>query len=97
MAVLESGELTSERYVRALITRIEANKTEVNALIYFDADAPRAAAVLADSVRASGASVGPLHGVPIIIKDAFDIAGLPTTAGTAGLVNNVPAVTASVV
>ena len=97
MEVLESGELTSERYVEALITQIEANEPALNAFIYFDADALRADAVAADAIRASGASVGPLHGLPIIIKDSFDVAGLPTTAGTPALATNVPGINGAVV
>lgn len=97
MEVLESGELTSERYVEALITRIEANEPALNAFIYFDADSLRADAVAADAVRASGAPVGPLHGLPIIIKDSFDVAGLPTTAGTPALATNVPGINGAAV
>jgi indoleacetamide hydrolase len=94
MEALGSGELTSERYVEALITRIEANEPALNAFIYFDADSLRADAVAADAVRASGALVGPLHGLPIIIKDSIDVAGMFTTAGTPGLAGNMPAVSA---
>jgi mandelamide amidase len=50
----------------------------------------RAAARAADLQRQSGAALGPLHGVPLALKDNLDTAGLPTTGGTPGLKTNRP-------
>ncbi len=55
------------------------------------ADAARAAAAASDRLRASGMVPSPLAGIPISVKDLFDIAGLPTTAGSVALADAPPA------
>jgi len=70
---LRAGELSPREVVAAYLERIEAN-TELNAYLTV-----RAEEALAESERASP---GPLHGVPVAIKDVIDVAGTPTTAGS---------------
>ena len=81
---IRTGEMTAEALADALLGRAAAN-TNLNAFITLDADQVRAAAREADRRRASGASLGPLHGVPLALKDNIDTAELPTSGGTPGL------------
>lgn len=61
----------------------------INAVIWKDADGARAAARRADDRLASGAAIGPLHGVPGTVKEAFDLAGSPSTWGSVALKDNI--------
>ena len=91
IAMLESGSTNSVTIVTELLARIEAN-ADLNAFITVDANGAAARAAELDGLRASGEIVGPLHGVPIVVKDNIHVAGLPNSAGTPGLAEFVPAV-----
>ena len=93
---MRNGEISAEAYAEALIARA-AKLERLNAFIHHDPQAVRAAARAADERRNSGAPLGPLHGVPLALKDNLDTAGLATTGGTPGLAQNVPARNAPVV
>ncbi|MDA8369655.1 MAG: amidase [Nocardiopsaceae bacterium] len=87
---LRTGRVTSSGLVeRALASATEAG-TALGAFVTVDAAGARAAADQRDAERASGRVRGPLHGVPVAVKDNIDVAGLPTTAGSAHLRGNVP-------
>lgn len=89
---LSSGEVTSEQLVGVYLARIEQlddSGPELNAVLAINPDALAEARVL-DTERAAGRVRGPLHGVPILIKDNIEAAGpLPTTAGSLALAENV--------
>ena len=93
---IRSGEITAERLAEALLARAAANAS-LGAFITLDPDYVRAAARKADQARASGASLGPLHGVPLALKDNLDTAELPTSGGTPGLAGNRPKRNAAIV
>jgi indoleacetamide hydrolase len=93
---IRSGEITAERLAEALLARASAN-TNLGAFITLDPDYVRAAARKADQARASGASLGPLHGVPLALKDNLDTAELPTSGGTPSLAGNRPKRNAAIV
>ncbi len=93
---IRSAEITAERLADALLARASAN-ANLGAFITIDPDYVRAAARKADQARASGASLGPLHGVPLALKDNLDTAELPTSAGTPGLAGNRPKRNAAIV
>ena len=78
---LESGEFTSVELVRALLGRIEAHHTELNAFITVTADAALKAAERADAERSKG-ETGVLNGLPIVHKDIFCTRGVLTTCGS---------------
>src|SRR5215475_1061335 len=92
---IRDGELTAEDLAEALLARCAASK--LNAFISLEPGRVRAAAVRADEQRRRGERMGPLHGVPLALKDNFDTADFPTTAGTPGLAANRPAHNATVV
>ena len=75
-------ETTSLEATDACLRNIEARNGELRAFITVMADEARRQAGQADRELASGQDRGPLHGVPIAIKDLIDIAGVPTTAAS---------------
>jgi fatty acid amide hydrolase len=80
-ARIRAGELSAQEAVEAHIQRIEAVNPQLNAVVVPLFEQARAEARAADAARARGESLGPLHGVPITIKDQFMVAGTPTTWG----------------
>jgi Asp-tRNA(Asn)/Glu-tRNA(Gln) amidotransferase A subunit family amidase len=95
-ASIRSGELTASAYAEALLGRSQA-AAALNAFIHQDAAAVRSAAAKADADRKAGRPLGPLHGVPLALKDNLDTAGIATTGGTPGLKGNRPKRNAPVV
>lgn len=95
---MDSGRVSSVDLVRAYEKRIEALNTDgpgLNAVRALNPDALREAGAL-DRERRRGNVRGPLHGIPVLIKDNVDIAGQPTTAGSLALEDSVPPSDASV-
>jgi mandelamide amidase len=78
------GECSAEEVAREVLRRC-AGQRQLRALIAQDPGRVLEEARAADRRRAAGAALGPLHGVPVLIKDNIDVAGYPTTAGTPGL------------
>ncbi|HWM12388.1 MAG TPA: amidase family protein, partial [Solirubrobacteraceae bacterium] len=86
-AKMASGELTSVELTKAYIDRIAALNSRgpgLNAVRLLNPDALNDAALL-DLERSKTGARGPLHGVPVLVKDNLDVAGLPTTAGAVAL------------
>lgn len=79
---LESREVTAEAVVESCLARIADRDPSINAFITVLADDAREAARAADREIAGGRYRGPLHGVPISIKDLFDVRGTTTTAAS---------------
>src|SRR5262249_29976334 len=79
------------------LARIEALNPRLNAFITVAAEAARAAASAAESEVRAGRWRGPLHGVPVAVKDFYDTAGIKTTAAFERFANRVPAKDAGVV
>ena len=80
---LAAGELTSEELVRACIERIEEKEPTVQAWQAFDPEFALMQAKEADRIWAAHEAIGPLHGVPIGIKDIIDTVSFPTENGSA--------------
>jgi mandelamide amidase len=89
-AMLDSGATTSVAVVTEMLARAEAN-AGLNAFITVDTEGAMARAAELDGLRQRGDLLGPLHGVPLVVKDNIHVAGLPNTAGTPGLADYTPA------
>jgi amidase len=85
------GEVSSREVVDAHLDRIAAVNPQLNALTRVLGDEARTAAGLADRAMAAGDDLGPLHGVPVTVKENIDVAGTPTTQGMAVLAEAVAA------
>ncbi|MEM1299673.1 MAG: amidase [Pseudomonadota bacterium] len=83
-AKIRAGEITSEALVQSCLDRISARDAEVRAWIWLDPDLALAQAREADRVQALGHGIGPLHGVPVGIKDIIETADMPTQDGYKG-------------
>jgi len=79
---LRAREITSAQVTEQCLQRIEADNARLNAFILVMADEARQQAREADRQLAAGHDLGSLHGVPISVKDLFDIRGTPTTAAS---------------
>ncbi|MCW3843956.1 amidase [Micromonospora yasonensis] len=82
-SAIRNRETTSIAVLDALRARIEQVNGHLNAVVARLDDSATAAAIAADRAVADGAPLGPLHGVPITVKENIDVAGCPTTHGAA--------------
>jgi len=96
-AQLRARTLKATDLVEQSLSAIARFQPSTNAFIRVDADGARAAAVRADRELGSGVDRGPLHGIPISIKDLIDIAGQPTTAASRVLAGNIARADAPVI
>lgn len=96
-AKISAGDLGSRELLEHFLTRIDALNGDLNAVVTFDLERARAAADVADAQTSAGESSGPLHGLPITVKDAIATEGIRTTGGSTELTDNVPAADAPVV
>jgi amidase len=79
---LRAGQVTAVDALEAHLARIERHNPDLNAVVSLDAGRARRLAEAADMALRRGEPLGPLHGVPMTIKDSYDVAGLRTTVGT---------------
>ena len=90
-AAMAAGTMTSRQLTGMYLERIAVLDDAgpmLNSVLYLDANAALHAAEALDNERAAGTVRGPLHGIPILLKDNIDAMGMPTTAGSVALVNN---------
>ncbi len=96
-AMIRRGELTAEALVSACLQAIEASDPQVQAWTYLDPEYALTQAREADRQRHAGMPVGPLHGVPVGVKDIFDTRDMPTEDGTLLHAGRTPAYDATAV
>jgi len=96
-AAIRAGECTSEELVQACLDRIDSLEDRLGAWAHLDPEHALQQARDADLYRRSGASLGPLHGVPIGVKDIFDTKDMPTEDGTVLHAGRTPAFDATAV
>src|SRR6266853_3410570 len=93
-AAYKSGALTSVRLVQAYLERIQAYDQagpKLNVVIFLNPRALEEAAALDEHLRATGKLVGPLHGIPVLLKDNINTKDMPTTGGSLTLAGYMPA------
>ena len=79
---IRDGEISSHELVSSCLERIDETEGEIGAWAFLDPELALAEAKAMDFIRASGRPTGPLHGVPVAVKDIFDTANMPTAWGT---------------
>jgi amidase len=89
-AAIRAGRITSRELLDLFASRIERLDGDFNAVVTLDLDTARAEADRADADAARGDWRGALHGLPITIKDAIEVAGLRSTGGAIELTDHVP-------
>jgi amidase len=87
---LRTRQLASRELLDHLLDRADLINSAINAIVAWDIDRARQAAAAADEATASGEQTGPLHGLPMTVKDTWETAGLVTTSGTKVLSSHVP-------
>lgn len=87
---LSNGRVSSEAITEALLARIEARNAPLNAVIHVDRERALEQARDRDRRREQGSSPGALHGLPMTVKDVWEVAGMPTTAGSSSLKEHRP-------
>jgi aspartyl-tRNA(Asn)/glutamyl-tRNA(Gln) amidotransferase subunit A len=95
-AKIRTREVSPVEAVDAVLARIEAVNPQLNAFVFLHADEARAQAKAAEAAVLRGDDLGPLHGVPVSVKDNLAIAGMPSTYGSRLLKDNVPKETAPI-
>ncbi len=88
--MIRDGEINSAELIEACIARIDAREAEVGAWTHLDRDFARKQAQDRDTLHAAGLPCGPLHGLPVGVKDVFDTEDFPTECGTALLSGRQP-------
>jgi amidase len=89
-SMLRRREISSRELLEHFLARVEKHNPALNAVVTLDAERARARAAEADAALARGESWGPLHGLPMTIKDSFESEGMRTTSGAPFLAQHVP-------
>jgi amidase len=98
-AAYQTGALTSVQLVQAYLERIKACDQagpKLNVVIFLNPRALDEAAALDEHFRRTGKFVGPLHGIPVLLKDNVDTKDMPTTGGSLSLAGYTPAADAAI-
>ena len=95
--LIRTKKLSAVEAVKINLARIERVNPKINAVVALCAERALTEAAAADAALAQGTLLGPLHGVPMTIKDSFDTQGVVSTAGTLGRKHYIPGTDATVV
>lgn len=87
---IRRGEITSLDLLNRYIDSIQRNNERINAVVAMNIDAARAIAAEADKALSRGQNWGPLHGLPMTVKDVFEVTGMPATSGDPELKSYIP-------
>lgn len=88
--LIRERQVSATEVLEAHLRQIEKHNPKINAFITLDEEAAQRRAKQADDALANGEYWGPLHGVPVTIKDCYETAGLRTTCGWKGLAHYIP-------
>jgi Asp-tRNA(Asn)/Glu-tRNA(Gln) amidotransferase A subunit family amidase len=95
--LVRDGFISSKQLVEACLARVNEMDSQVKAWAFLDPDYAIRQARILDQLRLEGKPIGPLHGVPVAIKDIFDTADMPTECGSAILAGRTPSRDSTVV
>jgi amidase len=87
---IRAREVSSLELTDYVLERIKRYNPRINAIVVPSYEQARTRASEADEALAKGNNWGPLHGIPVTVKESFDVAGLPTTWGNPDFTNNMP-------
>jgi amidase len=87
---IRQREISSREAIEYFLARVETLDNRINSVVTIDAERARTEADAADAALARGELRGPLHGVPMTIKDSFQTAGMRTTSGAPELASFIP-------
>jgi amidase len=87
---LRRREIASRELLSLALDRIDRINPKLNAVVTLDVERAEVVAAAADEATARGDAAGPLHGLPITVKDALEVAGLRSTGGAIELTDHVP-------
>src|SRR5437588_480903 len=93
-SLIRRKKISSLELLDHFLARIERYNPKLNAIIWLDKDKARKRAKAADAALKKGNRVRPLHGVPMTIKESYQVAGSPTTWGAPSMKENITAETA---
>lgn len=96
-SMIKSGELSATEALNASLLRYERHNPTLNAVVTERISKAKERAAALDTMQANGESLGPLHGVPVTVKDCIDWEGAPSTWGDPAIANHHPANNATVV
>jgi Asp-tRNA(Asn)/Glu-tRNA(Gln) amidotransferase A subunit family amidase len=96
-AAIAGGLMSAEDYTAACLARIDAVEGQVHAFVHLDREHALAQARALDRHKSSGGDIGPLHGIPVAIKDIFDTADYPAESGSPILAGRRPEADAAAV
>ena len=91
MRALNEGRITARELLEGCLEAIDQDNGVVNAIVHMDIRSARRQADTRDEARRAGRRLGPLHGLPVTIKECFDVEGMPTTWGDPAKASQYPA------
>ena len=89
-ALIRTNEISPVEYLDVVLARAEAESQRLNPFSYVAADRAREEAAAAEAAVLGGDPLGPLHGVPVHVKDLLKTKGIPTEFGSAVFAGNMP-------
>jgi Asp-tRNA(Asn)/Glu-tRNA(Gln) amidotransferase A subunit family amidase len=88
--LIRTREVSPVEVMRNALVRADEVEPHINAFVFLDGERALAEAEAAESAMAGGAPLGPLHGVPVSIKDLIEVAGMPCSYGSLTMTGHVP-------
>jgi len=90
VAAILGDRISSRELLDLYLERVERINPDINAVVALDVEGARKRALAADEALAAGEKTGPLHGLPVTIKDTFEVAGMPCASGAPILADHRP-------
>ncbi|SVD18284.1 uncharacterized protein METZ01_LOCUS371138, partial [marine metagenome] len=87
---LKNKDISAVELLEAHLDRIASINPDINAVVTLDEDRARERAIAADEDLKKGSDWGPLHGLPMTVKDAYEVEGIVTTGGSPKWKDHVP-------